>query len=345
MIVVTLDANSLESAVPSQGVACHDVRDPQQRSEILARKGRRLSAAEVMDLLRRNVAELHLAVPDPGDLPEDEAVQRLGAAVAGPGVKVEPSQFGQLTLRCDARGMLRLDATRLERVNELAGVLVLTAEAERPVETGTPVGVVKCAPLFLSAAVIGAVEAIRSELGPVIEVERFRPHRAAFVAPHERLRGNAFNRAAVSLTAALDWYGSSLGVVVPAETAVDSLAAGFRQALAEGAELILAAGATGTDPADIVFEAVRRAGGTVDQIGIPAEPGTACWIGQIDGRPVLGLASCELFGQPGALDLLLPRMLCGERLDRALLRRIANGGLLLGGPSRIAPYHTSRDGA
>ena len=270
VIVVRLDPSSPESAVPAQGVACHDIRDPKQRSEVLVRKGSLLSAADVLELMRRDVAEFHLAVPEPGDLPEDEAVQRLGVAVAGPGVRVESAHFGQVTLTCDARGMLRLDAARLERVNEQDGVLVLTAEAERPVETETPVGVVKCAPLFLSPSVLQAVEAIRSESGPVIEVQGFRPHRAAFVAPRDRLRGNAFERAAASLSTALDWYGSSLAVVIPAETALDSLAAGFRQALAEGAELILAAGATGTDPADIVFEALRRAGGTVDQIGIPA---------------------------------------------------------------------------
>jgi molybdenum cofactor cytidylyltransferase len=344
MILVTLDPRSPDSAVPTQGVVCHDVRNPGQRSEVLVRKGRLLAAAEVIDLLRRDVAELHLAVAEPGDLPENEAVVRLGTAVAGPGVTVEAAEYGQLTLSCEYRGMLRLNAARLDRVNEQDGVLLLTAEAERPVETATPVGVVKCAPLFLSEQVLQAVDAIRAELGPVIEVERFRPHRAAFVAPRERLRGNAFERAAASLTTALEWYGSALAVVIPAETAVDSLAAGFRQSLAEGAELILAAGATGTDPADVVFEALRRAGGTVDQIGIPAEPGTACWIGRLEGRAVLGLASCELFGQPGALDLILPRVLSGEPLDRTLLRRIANGGLLVGGPSRIAPYHTTRDG-
>src|SRR5712692_3170436 len=104
MLLVALDASSPNSAVPAHGVACHDIRNPQQRSEVLVRKGRLLTAAEVIDLLRRDVAELHLAVPEPGDLPENEAVQRLGAAVAGPGVKVESSQFGQVTLTCDARG-------------------------------------------------------------------------------------------------------------------------------------------------------------------------------------------------------------------------------------------------
>jgi hypothetical protein len=92
------------------------------------------------------------------------------------------------------------------------------------------------------------------------------------------------------------------------------------------------------DIASLLARGGRRAGGQVVQIGIPAEPGTACWIGRLESTPVLGLASCELFGQPGALDLLLPRLLTGEALDVGLLRRIALGGLLLG-PGRIAPYH------
>jgi hypothetical protein len=345
MILVTLDARSPESAVPAEGVACHDVRDPAQRSEILVRKGRLLAAADVLELLRRNVPELHLAVGEPGDLREDEAVERLGMAIAGPGVKVGPAQFGQLTLTCTGRGMLRLNAAALDRVNEQDGVLVMTAEADRPIDTDTPVGVIKSAPLFLPQRVLRTVEAISCDIGPVVEVQGFRTLRAAFVAPRERLRGNAFDRATTSLQGALDWYGSSLGPIIAADATIDSLASGFCQAVSDGAELVLAAGATATDPADVVFKAVGQAGGSVDQIGIPAEPGTACWIGQIEGRPVLGLASCELFGRPGALDLLLPRLLAGEPLDRALLRRIANGGLLMGGPSRIAPYHAGREDA
>jgi molybdopterin biosynthesis enzyme len=123
------------------------------------------------------------------------------------------------------------------------------------------------------------------------------------------------------------------------EATVDSMASGYRDLLTVGTELILAAGAAGTDPCDVVFEGLRRAGGQVSQIGIPAEPGTACWIGELESVPVLGLASCELFGRPGALDLVLPRLFTGEALDRGLLRRIALGGLLEG-PLRVAPFHT-----
>ncbi len=165
----------------------------------------------------------------------------------------------------------------------------------------------------------------------------------AFVAPEERLRGNAFERATTSLGQALEWYGSSFQNVlrVQATTDRDRVAAAYRQAIVDGAELILAAGAAATDPLDVMFEGLRAAGGEVHQIGIPAEPGTACWFGRLDGRPILGLASCELFGRPGALDLLLPHMLVGTPLDEELIRRLALGGLLLGGPSRILPYHAA----
>ena len=162
----------------------------------------------------------------------------------------------------------------------------------------------------------------------------------ALIAPAERLRGGAFDRAREALSNAVSWFGSSLDQVVTADADVESLADAYHMVRHGGAELILAAGASGTDPLDVVFEGLRQAGGEVVQYGIPAEPGTACWIGRLGSVPVLGLASCELFGQPGALDLLLPRLFTGAALDQELVRRLALGGLLLG-PSRIAPYHTS----
>jgi molybdenum cofactor cytidylyltransferase len=92
------------------------------------------------------------------------------------------------------------------------------------------------------------------------------------------------------------------------------------------------------DPEDLVFDALRGAGGTVEQVGIPIEPGTACWVGRLGGVSVLGLASCELFGSPGAFDVLLPRLLLGEHPDAPLLAGLARGGLLLDGPSIIPDY-------
>lgn len=327
--------------MPAQGIVCHDVRNPAQRSEVLVRKGSELGASEIDALLERGIQEIHVAVADAGDVDEDAAAQRLARAIAGTHISVGEAHFGQTNLVSTERGMLRIEASRLDRVNAHAGVLALTAEPDRPIDAGTTVGVVKCAPLFLAEATLRAIENLGATAGPVVQVEPFQVRRVALVAPRDRLRAGAFDRAQTALSDALAWYGSSLDDVVGAETTVEALAAAYAEARSAGADLILAAGASGTDPLDVVFEGLRDAGGEVLQLGIPAEPGTACWIGRLGTVPVLGLASCELFGQPGALDLLLPQLLTGAPLDLDLTRGLALGGLLLG-PPRIAPHHAAR---
>ena len=326
--------------IPEEAILCHDVRNPIERSAILARKGTTVTADQLRDLFGHGVLEIHLALQEPDDVAEDEAATRLAAAIAGAGIRAEDAHFGQSSLVGADRGMLRVNRALVDRVNVLDGVLLLTGEADRPVEAGTTLGVVKCAPLFLPESTLMEVE----DVGPVVEIEPFQTRRVALIAPAERLRGGAFDRARAALSDAVSWYGSALDQVVGAEATVQALADAYTEVRQGGAELVLAAGASGTDPLDVVFEGLRQAGGEVLQIGIPAEPGTACWIGRLGAVPVLGLASCELFGQPGALDLLLPRLFTGEALDQDLLRRLAFGGLLLG-PSRIAPYHTARPGA
>jgi len=337
-----LEITAPSPQLPPRGVIAHDVRDPQQPSRILARKGSLLGHAELDDLLGHGeVGPLHLLVPDEGDLSEDEAASRLAETVSGPGVACGTTHYGQVTFTSARRGWFRIDERAVDDINGLDGVLLFTAEPNCPVDTGATLGGVKCGPLLLGQATIEAVRAI----GAALEVVPFRPLRVAFVAPTARLRGGAFEQARTSLSASLAWYGSALDVVPATSASVDGVADAFRAALRSGVGLVLAAGASATDPADLLFEGLRAAGGDVDQIGVPAEPGTACWIGHLDDLPILGLASCELFGKPGALDLLLPRILSGQPLNKRLVRGLGRGGLVVGGPSRLAPYHHGPDRA
>jgi hypothetical protein len=339
MRLVRVETESTLSDLPDSVVVCHDVRNPASRSEVLARKGTPVQREMLRGLLAAGVREIHVAVPEDGDLSEDAAAERLSAVVVGDGVQSGQARFGETALTATIRGMLRVHASTLHAVNAQQGVLVLTVEPDRPVEVGTTVGLVKCAPLFLPAGTVECVRAITATAGPVVELQSFAASRVAFIAPGERLRGGAFERASGALASALDWYGSSLEPVISVSTQPEEVARAYRQAVDAGVDLIFAAGASATDPLDLMFDGLRAVGGEVQQIGIPAEPGTACWIGTVSDTPVLGLASCELFGRPGALDLLLPRLLTGERLSRELVGGLALGGLL-NGPSRIAPYHS-----
>jgi molybdenum cofactor cytidylyltransferase len=320
------DAESLDAVAPGS-VLCHDVRDPAQLRSVLLRKGRRLNADDLVTLRALNPPEVHILIPEAGDLLEDEAAARIAAAVAGDGIRLTEPHFGQVNLIAARRGWLRVSQPGVERVNLTEGALLFTSIGERVADEGETIGGVKCAPLVLPGTVSAAVERLGTEYGPVVDVAPFPERKVALVAL-DRLGATTIDRAQAALGASVSWFGSRLDpvLIVPAEG--DAPANAYRAAIAAGASAILAAGASATDPLDAAFEGLRVAGGTVDQIGIPIEPGTACWTGRIEGVQVLGLASCELFGRQGAIDLLLPRLLLGERLDRALIARLAVGGLV-----------------
>jgi molybdenum cofactor cytidylyltransferase len=320
------DAASLEALTPG-AVLCHDVRDPAQPRVVVVRKGRRLDETDLARLRELNSPELHVIVPEPGDLLEDEAAARIAASVAGPGIRLAEAHNGQVNLVAARRGWLCVSQRAVERVNSVEGALLFVSVGERAADEGDVIGGVKCAPLVLDGAAAEAMAQLGAEHGPAVDVLPFPERRVALVAL-DRLGETTLDRARAALGAVVAWYGSRLDPVMIVPARGSAPAEAFQQAVANGASAILVAGASATDPLDAAFEGLRQAGGVVDQIGTPIEPGTACWTGRLGEVQVLGLASCELFGRPGAVDLLLPRLLLGEPLTKTLLARLGAIGLV-----------------
>jgi molybdenum cofactor cytidylyltransferase len=316
------------------GLVCIDVRNPQQPAEVLLRKGRRLTHADLDRMSAKGHVPIVLLVPD-GDVDENAAAARIAAALAGPGVGVSTPHQGMVMLRSAGRGFFRADDAALATINANPGVLAFTATDERPVDVGSALAAVKIAPLLLPDRTVRCVEATCEASGPAINVVHV-PARQVTLVGTSRLHFRARRRAEDSLRERVGWYGSTLSSEWTLPTR-DALLPAFSRARA-ASDLVLVATAASMDPEDVVFDALRAAGGTVERIGIPIEPGTACWVGRLGTRSVFGLASCELFGSPGAFDVLLPRLLLGEHPDAALLAKLACGGLLLDGPAMIPDY-------
>jgi molybdopterin biosynthesis enzyme len=96
----------------------------------------------------------------------------------------------------------------------------------------------------------------------------------------------------------------------------------------QGADIVLAVGVASTDPLDVTWQAALEAGAVEVRRGLPVHPGSSYWIATVEGRPVIGVASCGMFSRRTALDLLLTRLFAGEDLDPAYLAGLGHGGLL-----------------
>jgi molybdopterin biosynthesis enzyme len=113
--------------------------------------------------------------------------------------------------------------------------------------------------------------------------------------------------------------------------------------------MILLAGETSImDADDIVPRGIQRAGGAIELYGAPVEPGNLLLLAYKPGEvsfdsatlrsgrstqgsiPILGAPGCIKSRATNVVDLILPRLLLGERVTRAEIIELAEGGLLQG---------------
>jgi molybdenum cofactor cytidylyltransferase len=103
----------------------------------------------------------------------------------------------------------------------------------------------------------------------------------------------------------------------------------LHEQLASGVDLILLAGETAImDPHDIVPRAIERAGGRVESVGAPVDPGNLFMLAFIDTVPVVGAPGCARSRKTNIVDWIVPRLLAGDGLTRKDIVALGHGGLL-----------------
>jgi hypothetical protein len=322
-------------------IAGHDVRGAD--GKIALRKGEVIDARSAATALGAPWDELHLLELEPGDLHEEPAGERLSRAAAGEGVEVRGYQGGQWTLAAARRGLLRVREAELARVNALEGISVFTVYDLRPVEAGETVAKAKVTPLAIGAAVIEEAESLSARARGLVGVTAFAP-RVVGVVARENLEPAQRARFEGSLREKLDWFGSRLLPVRYTGGNADTVAREIEAVRADGAELVIVAGASTLDPLDPVFLGIERAGGRMERIGVPAHPGSLLFLAWAGAQAILGMPTCGMFSQATTFDLVLPRLLARERLGNAELAALGHGGLMSRESAfRFPPYRKSAE--
>jgi molybdopterin biosynthesis enzyme len=96
-----------------------------------------------------------------------------------------------------------------------------------------------------------------------------------------------------------------------------------------GCELIVTTGGLSVDPDDVTLQGVARAGADISFYGSPVLPGSMFMYALLDDIPVLGLPACVFHSKQTIFDLLLPRILAGERLVEEDIVQMGHGGLCM----------------
>jgi hypothetical protein len=341
MIPQSVHSAALTPETIAGRVLAHDVDARSSGARVRLRKGHILTAEDLPALHAAN-RDVHLLTLEPGDVHEDAAARRIAKAVAGCGTTIGEPHESQIALRAAHRGLLTIDMERLLEINSVPDMSVWTLFDAQIVRQGQAIAGIKATPLVTREDSVCAGECIARDGAAVIRVLPFVPRRVG-VLVREELLPAAGERFREAISTKIGWFGSEITEIAHPANATEAIIGTFRRLIAEGADMILCAGVTSTDPLDLTVRALDMLGARWEKRGVPAHPGSTYWLAYLGDVPVLGMASCGMFSRATVLDLILPRFFAGEHVTARTLAALGHGGLLNKGMAFRFPDYASAD--
>lgn len=315
----------------------------------LLRKGKPLTRDDVEVLRRLGRTTVYVAALEPDDVNEDTAAHRVATAALGGNLRLSGSASGRVNFLATHLGVLRVDADRLARINACQDITFATLASHSAVRSRQIVATVKVIPYGVPDSVVRAAEAIASDDGPLVRVDALEPRPVSLVFSGSLSIRDKLAADFAPLRHRVEALGSTIlstdYVPLEDETGEAALADALSRRRAAGARLIVVAGETAImDRHDIVPRAVERAGGWVECLGAPVDPGNLLMLAYLGDMPILGAPGCARSRKVNVVDWVLPRLLAGDHLTRDDIIALGHGGLLEEAPERPAPRETVEAG-
>lgn len=335
-------------------ILAHDVTEirPGEFKGRAFKKGHLIRKEDVCHLQRLGKEHLFVLQVAEDEMHENDAAFALAAALMGEGVAIkgEPRE-GKISIIAERDGLLTIDRDALLAFNMLGEVMAATLHTNTFVKKGQTVAGTRAIPLVVKKAVVDAAVSIGERAGKIIRVREIRkPKVGVVITGNEVYSGKIKDAFAPVITKKVEDVGGELVGIYYAPDDKAFIAYRLRELLKAGADLLITTGGMSVDPDDVTRFAIRELGATDITYGSAVLPGAMFLVGYLSkarsaesiGRipsapsplpsadiPIIGIPACGMYAKTTIFDLILPRVLAGERIGRKEVAALGHGGLCM----------------
>lgn len=314
-------------------ILAHDITEirPGQFKGAAFKKGYIITEEDLPHLRRVGKEHLFVLHLEPGEIHEDDAAVTLCSAFAGSGVVFDPNPSeGKISLKAAFKGLLKVNVAALTKINLVPDICCASKHTNSVVEKGDILAAARAIPLIIDEKTLNSAVEIAEEAGGIFSVKPMsQPKTGLVITGNEVYTGVIDDKFAPILRKKLQAFGCPIIGTAFAPDDKIKIKSKIKEFLQKGVELIMVAGGMSVDPDDITRVAIAEAGAEDVVYGTPVLPGAMFLYGRFGDIPVLGLPACVLYYRATILDLILPKVLAGERVTRKDLAAMAHGGLCL----------------
>jgi len=332
-------------------VLAHDITEirPGEFKGRAFKKGHIVRKEDIEHLRRLGKEHLFILEIKKEEMHEDEAACALANALISDGVKTagDPSE-GKINLFAARDGLLKVNREALLEFNMLGDIMCATVHDNTVVKKGTIVAGTRAIPLVIKRSIVEKAVSIARDAGGILSVKEMKPPKAGIViSGNEVYHGKIKDAFETIITGKIKNAGGEIIGVLFAPDNATYIEDRIRYLISAGADLIITTGGMSVDPDDVTRFAIRNLGVEDFVYGSPVLPGSMFLVAYVSGEtrkrasaeapdsrtseliPVLGIPACGMYASITVFDLVLPRVLAGERIGRKEIAELGHGGLCL----------------
>lgn len=313
-------------------VLCHDLTEiiPGVRKGPAFKKGHIVTEEDIPHLLDMGKRHLYVWDMSEGYVHENDAAERMARAICGANIRSGAPGEGKINLTAACDGILKINRAAVYDLCRDPEICLATIRPDRLIRKGKQVAGTRVIPLAVKEETVQQFEMICAAHAPVIDIVPLKPTKIGIVTTGSEIKSGRIKDSFgdVLRAKAAECGAQVIGQVFSGDDE-DVIAQAITDFIAQGATLIEVTGGMSVDPDDRTPAAIRRVAEPVSY-GAPVLPGAMFMLAYAGDVPVVGLPGCVMFARRTIFDLIVPRLMAGERITREDIAAQAVGGLCEG---------------
>ena len=314
-------------------VICHDITQIIKgvTKDARFRKGHIITEEDIPVLLSLGKDHIYVWENDENMMHENEAAEVLCAICKGANMSRGEVKEGKIELSAECDGVFRIDREKLFAVNTFGEMMIATRHGDFPVKKGDKLAGTRIIPLVIEKEKMEKVNAAAGD-EPIMKVEPYINRRAGIVTTgNEVFYGRIKDEFTPVVEGKLGEFGAEVISRTISDDKSENIEKRIRQLIDDGCDLIVCTGGMSVDPDDRTPLAIRNVCGDAVTYGAPVLPGAMFMLAYYGEKkiPVMGLPGCVMYAKRTIFDLVLPRIMTGEILEKSDIDRMGEGGLCL----------------
>ncbi|MGL5655590.1 MAG: molybdopterin-binding protein [Fusobacteriaceae bacterium] len=310
-------------------ILCHDITKivPGEFKGVAFKKGHIVKEEDIEELLNIGKEHLYIYEVDDSKIHENDAAIILGDLGAGSNINLGSEiKEGKIDFYAAEDGILKVNKELLFKLNSLGEISFATLPNNYPVKKGQKLGGTRVIPLVIDKTKMDLARDVA--IDKILEVKPFKKYKVGVVVTGgEVFQGRIEDKFSPVIKRKVEEYGSEVIHHYYSKDDKEMIKDCAKKLLDMGAEILIFTGGMSVDPDDLTPSSIMEMGGELVTYGSPVLPGAMFLLSYLNNLPMMGLPGCVMYAKRTIFDLVLPRVLTGEKLNMDEIARLGNGGL------------------